>query len=298
MMQDQDSLENIANLLRSQDVSSIRQAEEFVSALPIFIQGEAIEEAKRVFTPSELDWLSIFWHAVNDPKACLGIVEIEIEGFGILPSGLDKYESLERIYPYDGLYDDCEYEDMVVYCPDIAIQMRSNVILSGNDIFQLNEEERTELPDESLCDHITVEWEHVLHNRFANGTVIEQEVIYRVTPRDYWHYSVTYIEENGHFDQNMSFSFQAHLTSREDYEEYVYQLVLKKKIEADLRPRFPHKILECTEYCGLPENLDDELKQCLQRSVTRKESYKTQVLQSITDLEIRLAKMKREWSKW
>ncbi|MAA78715.1 MAG: hypothetical protein CL916_05605 [Deltaproteobacteria bacterium] len=64
-MQDQEALTKIANLLRSQDKHSIRQAEAIISVLPIFVQGAAIEEAKKIFTPIELNWFSISWHAFN-----------------------------------------------------------------------------------------------------------------------------------------------------------------------------------------------------------------------------------------
>ncbi|MAA78714.1 MAG: hypothetical protein CL916_05600 [Deltaproteobacteria bacterium] len=61
----------------------------------------------------------------------------------------------------------------------------------------------------------------MLYNEFVNAAIIVQEVIYRVTPRDYWHYSATHVREDGHRDQNMNFTFKAHLRGKEESEEYI-----------------------------------------------------------------------------
>lgn len=117
-------------------------------------------------------------------------------------------------------------------------------------------------------------------------------------PRDYWHYSFTSLSVKGHSDENASFWFNKHLTSRAEYEEYLYQLLQTIAIEEHQRKTFPHKIQDCHGYLGAPDQLNDDLRQLLEASLERKNAYEDRMIQEITDLEIRLAEMKRLWAEW
>jgi len=304
-------LEKIAELLRSEELRFLRQAELLIEHMPIFDNGQPVEDAKRVFKQYELDWLYVSWLAENDPEACLKVVEIEQEGISILPSNLDAYANLKSLYAYSGLdfegqeeqeyYDKYEYR-VVEGRPSLKVDMNpSSVILDKVDcVFALNPEDRTLLDDEHerILEHVRTEWEWVVCTEVANGQSTTREIIYRSTPRDYWHYSLRALSESGSYEDHISFSFKKHLSSRAEYEEYLYQLLQTIDIDEHRRKTFPHKIQECQGYLGTPDQLNDDLRQLLAASLQRKNAYKDRIIQEITDLEVRLAEMKRLWSEW